>query len=386
MLLFLFGKLPVMLLILASGLSAFAAFPLDKPAWFLRVTLGVWGESSCGARRGVLGDFLAEVMEGQYRNLWEPPSPQDTASKFCKFLSMQQPTNFIRFDFAIKKYLRNKADYVVLEGFLTSVLGHSVKIQDVTDPEGNQNASDDKFNRVDILAKFESGELAIIEVQTTYELDYFHRMLYGTVQAIHDHFKLGDDYLNIKKVYSINIVYFNIGDGEGFAYHGKTIFHNMENPKDQLFLTKHQKDMFKCEVPGDIYPEYFILRVEEFDQVAKSNLEQWMNFLKKTDIPPTATAPGLKEAREKLLIDRMTPEEYQAYLAHLNSVYFRDNVARSNYLEGEMTGREEGLAEGRAEGARSKAYATARKLKAKGLSVQEIADLVELTVEEVEAL
>jgi hypothetical protein len=270
---------------------------------------------------------------------------------------MQQSTNFIRFDFAIKKYLRNKADYVVLEGFLTSVLGHAVKVQDVTDPEGNQNASDDKFNRVDILAKFESGELAIIEVQILSEPGFTRLKDYQ--DCVENGCSVGAN--NIRPSAYIKIQYSPHKTGMDFIYRKEVHFEGVHNKEDKFSLP--------------IFPSQYLIFPNNFDQEAKTNLEQWMNFLKKTDIPPTATAPGLKEAREKLLIDRMTPEEYQAYLAHLNSVYFRDNVARSNYLEGEMTGREEG--------ARSKALATARKLKAKGMSVQEIADLVELGVEEV---
>ena len=118
------------------------------------------------------------------------------------------PNNYIHFDWAMKRLLRDKANYVVLEGFLSTLLKEDIRINKFLESEGNQNDSVDKFNRVDMLAEDTNGELLIIEIQNNRELDYFHRMLYGVSKAITDYIGLGDAYSNIRKVYSINIVYF----------------------------------------------------------------------------------------------------------------------------------------------------------------------------------
>ena len=60
---------------------------------------------------------------------------------------------YIRFDWAIKRLLRQKANFGVLEGFLTVFLGEQIKIEEILESEGNQQMADDKFNRVDIKAK-----------------------------------------------------------------------------------------------------------------------------------------------------------------------------------------------------------------------------------------
>ena len=64
---------------------------------------------------------------------------------------------YIRFDWAIKRLLRQKANFGVLEGFLTVVLGEQIKIEEILESEGNQQDADDKFNRVDIKAKNTKG-------------------------------------------------------------------------------------------------------------------------------------------------------------------------------------------------------------------------------------
>ena len=64
---------------------------------------------------------------------------------------------------------------------------------------------------MDILVENQKGELIIIEVQSTQEHDYFHRMLYGASKAIAEHINEGQAYANVKKVISITIAYFDLG-------------------------------------------------------------------------------------------------------------------------------------------------------------------------------
>ena len=142
-------------------------------------------------------------------------------------------TDLVRFDWAIKRLLRNKADYVVVEGLLTVLLGRPIKINSLLESEGNKETADDKFNRVDLLAEDEEGELLIFEIQNNRELDYFHRMAYGTSKVISEYMKLGDPYEKIRKVYSINIVYFSLGQGQDYAYKGVTKFVSMHNLRVQ---------------------------------------------------------------------------------------------------------------------------------------------------------
>ena len=59
----------------------------------------------------------------------------------------------IRFDWAIKRLLRNKANFVVLEGFLSELLFDNIKIEQILESESNQKTEEDKFNRVDILTQ-----------------------------------------------------------------------------------------------------------------------------------------------------------------------------------------------------------------------------------------
>jgi predicted transposase/invertase (TIGR01784 family) len=293
--------------------------------------------------------------------------------------------NYIRFDWAIKRLLRQKANFVVLEGFLSILLKEPIRIERMLESESNQEDENDKFNRVDMLAENSRGELLIIEVQNTRELDYFHRMLYGVSKITTEHIHLGDDYTEVKKVYSISIVYFDLGQGDDYVYHGRTEFRGVHT-NDVLKLSHHQVKQFKRELVGDLYPEYYLLRVDDFDKKAVTPLDEWILFLKTGDIPKTATAAGLPEARERLLYDRMSEAERRKYNAHMEALRYQRSVIKTGREEGLEEGWEKGWEKGREEGIEEGIKKVAKKALKSGLSLEKVAELTGLTEEEIAGL
>lgn len=291
-------------------------------------------------------------------------------------------SNYIRFDWAMKRLLRNKANFGVLEGFLTTLLKEKITIQKLLESESNQEEEFDKYNRVDLLAENSHGELILIEVQNNNEYAYFQRMLFGASKLVTEYINRGESYDNVRKVYSINIVYFSLGHGKDIVYHGKTEFRGIHEG-DLLELTPFQKQTFKVDYISQLYPEYYILKVNDFNRVAKSPLEEWFHYLNTGEIPDSATAPGLEQARKQLKLDKMTKDELGAYYRHLdNIVILRDNIFTER-AEGRAEGHAEGRAEGIAEGRAEERIANARKMKLKGLDDRLISDITGLTIEEI---
>lgn len=282
---------------------------------------------------------------------------------------------YIRFDWAIKRLLRQKANFGVLEGFLTVFLGEKITIVELLESESNQQSEDDKFNRVDIKALNDKGEIIIVEIQNTRELYYLERILYGVAKAITEHISLGESYYKVKKIYSISVLYFDIGRGEDFLYHGQNHFIGVHT-KDQLVINTKERNAIVSRLPSEIFPEYILIRVNEFDKVAVTPLEEWMNYLKDGTIRPDTTAPGLGEAREKLKYYSMTPEDRHAYDEHLNAVMIQNDVLDSAKLEGRM----EGLAEGEAKGKAEANLENAKKMKAMGIDLEMIRHITGITL------
>ena len=285
----------------------------------------------------------------------------------------QLQDRYIRFDWAIKRLLRQKANFGVLEGFLTVFLGEPITIMEILESESNQTSAEDKFNRVDIKARNSKDEIIIIEIQNTRELYYLERVLYGVAKAITEHIHLGDSYREVQKVYSISILYFDLGVGSDYLYHGQNHFIGVHTG-DQLQIRTKEQNAIITRLPAEIFPEYILIRVNEFDKVAVTPLDEWMRYLKDGIIAADTTAPGLGEAREKLKYYSMTDKERRAYDEHLNAIMIQNDVLNAAKLEGQMEGRME------------ERLSNARNLKKMGVSPEIIAQATGLGVEEVAKL
>ena len=304
--------------------------------------------------------------------------------------------NYVRFDWAMKRLLRDKANFAVIEGLLTTLLGRKTKINRLLESEGNQLNEADKFNRVDILAENDLGELMIVEIQNSHELDYFHRMLYGVSKAITEYIKLGDDYRNIKKVYSINILYFDFvfKKGNDYVFFGENEFVGLHNNEPLLLSPKQRKALVKEGGEG-IPTENFILRVGNFNKVPETPLDEWIEFLKNGEINEKTSTPGLCEAREILRIDMLSEKQKREYYNSMEALRYQRSVISSSYIKGKdegvvegeakgfVKGKAEGLAEGLAEGSKKSKIEIAKKMKKKGLPEDVILEYTGININEI---
>jgi predicted transposase/invertase (TIGR01784 family) len=242
--------------------------------------------------------------------------------------------NLIRFDWAIKRLLRNKANFTVLEGFLSELLKEQISIETILESEGNQKFENDKYNRVDILVKNSKGEMVIVEVQNQSEYDYFHRMAYGTSKVITEYISVGEPYKNVKKVYSVNIVYFDLGQGDDYIYYGKTDFVGIHK-KDKLKLSDKQVEILGKNEPFEIFPEYYVIKVNQFNDNAISTLDEWIYYLKNNEIRDEFTAQGINKAKELLRVDKLSEEELITYKKYQEDLRYSASMAWSLKIDAE---------------------------------------------------
>jgi len=229
-------------------------------------------------------------------------------------------TKLVRFDWAVKYLLRDKANFDILEGFLSAVIGEAIKVQELLESEGNQESENDKYNRVDLLVKDRKGDLILIEVQIQKENDFFHRLAYGTSKLIAQYMKTGDPYSKIKKVISVSITYFSLGEGKDYAYHGSTTFVGM-NKKDTLQPADIQKTLYGIEDVHEIFAEYYLLRVEDFDGHVGTPLDEWVYMMKNDEVEPDFTSPHIQDAGERLKYMSLKDKarlEYDHYMENLH--------------------------------------------------------------------
>jgi len=279
----------------------------------------------------------------------------------------------IRFDWAIKRLIRDKANFSILEGFLTELIGEDIRIEAILESESNQLAEDDKFNRVDLLVKNSNGELIIIEIQNSHELDYFMRILFGISKAVTEYLKEGAPYSQIKKVISVNIIYFNLGQGEDYIYKGTTSFRGIHQ-NDELQLSPSQKKLFGKATIEELYPEIYLIKVNQFDDLAKDSLDEWIYFFKNSEIKEEFNAQGIREADQKLRVANLPDEERKAYEKYLDNLHYQASIAQTLKFETEEKIRT------------SRTIEIAKAMKEAGEPIEKIMQYTGLTSDEIDKL
>ncbi len=275
----------------------------------------------------------------------------------------------IRFDWAMKKLLRNKANFDILEGFLSELLKDDIKIQEILESESNRENAADKSNRVDLLVENGKSELIIIEVQNDSEYDYMQRLLYGTSKVISENMYKGMAYAKVKKVISIIIVYFDIGQGTDYVYVGTTNFVGLHF-KDILKLSNTQIGLYGNKEVYQLFPEYYLIKVNQFDEIAKDTLDEWIYFFKTEEIKPNFRAKGLQKAKEELDVMKLPEKDQKAYNAYLEDLSYQASMFESTYVVGRLEEKKE----------------VAKNAIKAGLDEETIAKITGLSIEEIREL
>jgi predicted transposase/invertase (TIGR01784 family) len=291
---------------------------------------------------------------------------------------MSEDRPLVSFDWAAKQLLRNKSNFEVVEGFLSELFGRDLKISNVLESESNKTDPFDKYDRVDVVVEDEFQEIMLIEIQFSTNIDYFQRMLFGVSKAITDRMYSGYTYGEIKKIYSINIVYFDLGQGKDYVYHCKAFFKGLYQ-EDILELSKDQRMEFNKTEPGDLYPEYYVLKVNNFDGPVKNKLDEWIYFLKNTRIEESFSAKGLRKARETLDYTQLSKEEKVEYdrIAEAK-VRYQGHIYTAK-LQGNIEGEAKGIVKGEA---KAKAEVVINS-KRNGLSIEQIQAITGLDEEKI---
>ncbi len=306
---------------------------------------------------------------------------------------MEKMKKYVGFDWAIKYFLRDKSHFGILEGFISVLLNENVKIVELLESESNQENAMDKYNRVDIKARNSEGHIIIIEVQLTRQMDYLKRILYGACKAITEHIRLGDDYGNVRKVYSISILYCDYGVGDDYVYRGQTIFKGIHTG-GSLKVSMRENGTIIEQLPRTIFPEYYIIRLTKYDKIPENPLDEWMTYLKTGVVSEDTKVPGLSEVRKKLDYLNMTESERRSYDIYLDNIVQERDAINTAHTEGltegiaigEKKGRDEGIAIGEERGREKVILEMAKNLIALGMDDEVICKTTNLSISQIAEL
>jgi len=310
-------------------------------------------------------------------------------------MSQSAPRALISFDWAMKSILRDKANFDVLEGFLSTLLQRDIHVLSLLESEGNQQHEQDKYNRVDLMVQDANDEIFLIEIQHDLEIHYLKRLLYGTSKLISENLKLGESFARVRKAISISILYFQLDDKlADYIYHGYTQFYGWHTQEPlqiqpELAPARPANGRAKRYMEGDapkIFPEYYLIDVVSFQNIIQSEIDEWIYFFKNSEIRDDFRAKNIQAAREKLDLLQMDEGERRAYERYLINRAVENDVLLAAHLRGLDEGREEGVREGEKAGIRKEKLATAKAMVAKGFDHALIAEVTGLPIPEIEAL
>lgn len=293
---------------------------------------------------------------------------------------MVSDNKLVRFDWAIKHLLRDKANFDVLEGFLSALLNEDIMILNLLESEGNQEEESDKFNRVDLLVEDSLKRKFIIEVQNNRETDYLERLLYGTSKTVTESVNLGKGYSDIAKVVSVSILYFNLGKGDDYIYYGRTDLLGVHTNHPLIVKEQAQKaENFEIKIYmqiKNIFPEYYLIHTEKFEDVISSPIDEWIYLLKNGEVKESFKSKNIDKAKEKLRVVNMTSNQRKQYERYLMNLASEKDIIETARGEGLVKGEQIGML-------KKEDIAIGNALRKGILSPEEIAEMLEVSLERV---
>lgn len=299
----------------------------------------------------------------------------------------------ISFDYAIKYLLKDKSNYGIVEGFISALLktqGYQpIKIVALLDTESNKETFSQKKSLADLIVEDTNHQKYIIEIERQEVTNFVHKSCFNTARTIVDQIPSGKNYLSIKKVFHISLLYFKLGDGITPIYHGKTVIKDIKSKKKLSVHIENKQDHTIYDAT-DIFPEYIFISIPCFQDKVKSEIDEWLYVMKHEVVKPEFKSPCMHLVEEKLSILQMTTERRDEYFHYIKELATYKDAMQLAHEKGEKGGIEmgiqEGMKTGKQEGMKSKELAIAKKMLQNGLDLKFIQTFVGLSIEELENL
>ena len=280
-------------------------------------------------------------------------------------------------DMGFKRIFGQEVSKPILIEFLNSLLKGERQIKDLKflDKEQIRTSEEDRSLIYDIYCEQENGEHIIVEMQNKSQPYFKNRSIFYVSRAIVEQGEKGAEWnYEYKAVYVIAFLNFDRKDiSDEFRCDVTLMDMKKRTPfSDKIRLVYLQLPLFTKE-PDD----------------CQNTFERIIYVLKNMDIldrmPWLAKDAVFQRLASIAEVAALSKEERREYDESLRK--FRDTISvmEGQFLEGEEKGRAEAKAEAEAK-ARQEKLESARKMKAKGFSDDDIVEIIGITPEELKAL
>ena len=248
----------------------------------------------------------------------------------------------------------------ITQSLVSDILGEKVEIIDIkTDSTITRKYPNNKTGRLDLKTKFKDGTICQIEMQMSDDKDTIKRILYYWSKTYSKQLKRGEYYKDLKKTIGIIITNYEVKELKGIEE--LDIKWKITSDKNDKRLLTDDLELHIIEIPK----AERILEKDKYNRIA-----QWLMFL---DNPNTERVEEIMKENEEVkkansVLHVMSEEEELQRLAELREKWDLDERSALR------NAKEEGIAK------------VAKKMKDKGIDIDVIIEMTDLTKEEVEKL
>ena len=223
----------------------------------------------------------------------------------------------------------------------------------------------------DVFCETETGTQFIVEMQNVYQQFYKDRSVFYSTFPIQEQAKMGEDWnFELKEVYTVGILDFEFKEDE----YSKDCYHHevklMDTADHHVFYDK--LTFVYLEMP----------KFNKTEDELEDMFDKWLFVLKNLsrlfERPKALQERIFAKLFEQAEIARFTPEERRGYEDSVKTYRDINNAIATAEKDARAEGRAEGMAEANLE--------NARRMKAKGFSVDDIVEITGLPTEEIEKL
>lgn len=289
-------------------------------------------------------------------------------------MNQYKPTN----DYIFKRIFGQKRNSDILKNLLSAILPQI----DIKEIEVGQEINlekelmQGKLGKLDILATLDSGTKVDIEMQVKNQKNTIERSLFYDAGLIQESIKEAENYIDIPQIIGIWILNYDLFE---------------EGPIHEIARIKRD---YKGIILTDIMELHYI-QLPKFRKNSKSvskELREWLTFIENENLEEIAMSKNeyIKKAEQEL--EYLNGNAYERRLAFLRNVAILDanTEKKAAKMEGLEEGKKEGMAKGiekgKKEGKKNEKIQTAKRMLKKGIDIQTIIEITELTKEEIENL
>ena len=271
-------------------------------------------------------------------------------------------------DYLFKRLLGAEENKDILQDLLEVILDlphKEIEEIELLDKELKKDQLEDKTGILDVKVRLKNKTIINIEIQALWDDSFINRTLFYWAKIYIEEFKQGEDYTQLHKCITINIV------GKGFKINNK------------IHSRYCLKDIETDELLTDILEIHF-LNLEKARELKNIDdpLVRWLLFIdsnsKEERAMLAANSPVLKILNEKIDILTLSPTEKKLYESRMKLKSDIVSISNSQFNKGLEKGIEKGIKEGNIK--------TARRMKKARCEVSFIMEMTGLTQEEIEKL